>query len=113
MTQVSENQIAFEDLFVRAQAYTARGDLASAEKILLSILREGGPEDSSAQGVQARVALSEVYEEMERQDEADEALLPYESHELDSFPAHLRGLLLLAFGSRAYWHKNYLNSLTL
>ncbi|HYG81891.1 MAG TPA: sigma 54-interacting transcriptional regulator [Pyrinomonadaceae bacterium] len=113
MTLVSENQVAFEDLFVRAQAYTARGDLASAEKILLGLLRDGAPEDSSARAVQTRVALSEVYEEMERQDEADEVLLPYEAHALDSFPAHLRGLLLLAFGSRAYWHKNYLNSLTL
>ena len=113
MTQVSENQIAFEDLFVRAQAYTARGDLASAEKILLGLLRDGVPEDASARAVQTRVALAEVYEEMERHVEADEVLAPYDVRALDPLPAHLRGLLLLAFGSRAYWHKDYTRSLSL
>jgi transcriptional regulator with GAF, ATPase, and Fis domain len=113
MTQVEANLIAFEDLFVRAQAYMARGDLASAEKLLLDLVKDSPEESSSARVVQSRVALAEVYEDMERQGEADEALAPYDAHALNSFPPHLRGLLLLAFGSRAYWHNDFPVSLVL
>jgi transcriptional regulator with GAF, ATPase, and Fis domain len=113
MTQVSANQAAFEDLFVRAQAYMARGDLASAEKLLLELIGENVGEPSTARVVRARVALAEVYEEMERHAEADEALAPYDVYSLEPLTVNLRGLLLLAFGSRAYWQKDFSRSVTL
>jgi transcriptional regulator with GAF, ATPase, and Fis domain len=113
MTQITVSQIAFKDLFVRAQSYMARGDLASAENLLLDLLERIGDEDSSASVVQARVALAEVYEDMERHAEADRALAPYDASALDSFPANLRGLLLLAFGSRAYHQHDLPRSVTL
>jgi transcriptional regulator with PAS, ATPase and Fis domain len=113
MMHVSASQRAFEDLFVRAQAYMARGDLASAEKLLLDLIGESAGDTSSASVVRARVALAEVYEEMERHNEADETLAPYDIYALESFPMNLRGLLLLAFGSRAYWQKDFPRSITL
>jgi transcriptional regulator with GAF, ATPase, and Fis domain len=114
MSQIVVKQIALlKDLFVRAQAYMARGDLASAEKLLLDLIEGSTDENSSAQIVQARVALSEIYEDMERHAEADEALAPYDPSTLDSFPTPLRGLLLLAFGSRAYRQNDFPRSVTL
>jgi transcriptional regulator with GAF, ATPase, and Fis domain len=113
MMQITATQIAFKDLFVRAQAYMARGDLASAEKLLLDLVERSSVENSSARMVQARIALAEVYEDMERHMEADEALAPYDVHSLDSFPPHMRGLLLLAFGSRAYFQNDLPRSVTL
>lgn len=91
----------------------SRGDFASAEKLLLDLLERSTEENSNASVVQARVALVEVYEEMERQREADDALAPYGASALDSFPTHLRGLLLLAFGSRAYYHHELSRSVAL
>ena len=91
----------------------ARGDLASAEKMLLELIGENSGEPSIAHIVRARVALAEVYEEMERDAEADEALAPYDLYSLESLPVNLRGLLLLAFGSRAYSLKDFQRSLTL
>jgi transcriptional regulator with GAF, ATPase, and Fis domain len=113
MMQLTTGQSAFKDLFVRAQAYMARGDLASAEKLLLDIIETVPHENSSAPLVQTRVALSEIYEERERHTEADEALAPYDPFALDSYPAHSRGLLLLAFGSRAYYKNDFPRSVTL
>jgi transcriptional regulator with GAF, ATPase, and Fis domain len=113
MTQIAVKQLALKDLFVRAQAYMARGDLASAEKLLLDLIEGSHEQNSSGQIVQARVALSEIYEDMERHAEADEALAPYDASTLDSFPTNLRGLLLLAFGSRAYWQNDFPRSVTL
>ena len=113
MTQSTVKKIGLKDLFVRAQAYMARGDLASAEKLLLDLIEGSSEENSSWQIVQARVALVEVYEEMERHEEADGALAPYVASTLDSFPTQLRGLLLLAFGSRAYWQNDFPRSVTL
>jgi transcriptional regulator with GAF, ATPase, and Fis domain len=111
--QITVNQVAFKDLFVRAQAYMARGDLASAEKLLLDLV-EGSPDEyKSVRIVQARAALSEIYEDMERHTEADAALAPYDASTLDLFPTHPRGLLLLAFGSRAYWQNDFPRSVTL
>ena len=107
MTQIAAKQVAFKDLFVRAQAYMARGDLASAEKLLLDLIGGSPEESSNGQMVQARVALAEIYEDMERHAEADEALAPYDVYALDSFSTHLRGLLLLAFGSRAYYQNDF------
>jgi transcriptional regulator with GAF, ATPase, and Fis domain len=113
MTQITASHITFKDLFVRAQSYMSRGDLASAEKLLLDLIDRGMGEDSNPSIVQARVALAEVYEDMERHAEADEALAPYDPSVLDSFPAQLRGLLLLAFGSRAYYHQELPRSISL
>jgi transcriptional regulator with GAF, ATPase, and Fis domain len=113
MSQIAVKHIALKDLFVRAQAYMARGDLASAEKLLLNLIIESNEADSDGQIVQARVALAEVYEDMERHAEADEVLAPYDASALDSFQTHLRGLLLLAFGSRAYWQNDFPRSAAL
>ncbi|HYY57745.1 MAG TPA: sigma 54-interacting transcriptional regulator, partial [Pyrinomonadaceae bacterium] len=44
---------------------------------------------------------------------ADEALAPYDVRALDDFAPHLRGLLLVAFGSRAYWQNDFPRSVTL
>jgi transcriptional regulator with GAF, ATPase, and Fis domain/tetratricopeptide (TPR) repeat protein len=113
MPQTSVNQLVPVDLFVHAQACVERGDLAQAEKLLNTIINEGASEISSSRIVQARTALAEVYEGAGRYDEAAEALAPYDPHSLDSFSPHLRGLLLLAFGSRAYWQNDFPRSVTL
>jgi hydrogenase-4 transcriptional activator len=113
MTQTSVNQIAAVDPFVHAQACVERGDLAQAEKLLLTVINEKGAEISSGRIVQARTTLVEVYEGAGRYDEASEALAPYDPLALDSFSPHLRGLLLLAFGSRAYWQNDFPRSVTL
>jgi transcriptional regulator with GAF, ATPase, and Fis domain len=113
MTQSTVKRIGLKDLFVRAQAYMARGDLASAEKLLRDLIEGTSEENSSGQIVQARVCLVEIYEEMERHEEADEALAPYDASTLDAFPTNLRGLLLLAFGSRAYWQNDFPRSVSL
>jgi hydrogenase-4 transcriptional activator len=113
MTQTSVNQIAAVDPFVHAQACVERGDLAQAEKLLLTIIGERDAEISSGRIVQARTTLVEVYEGAGRYDEAAEALAPYDPLALDSFSPHLRGLLLLAFGSRAYWQNDFPRSVTL
>jgi transcriptional regulator with GAF, ATPase, and Fis domain/Tfp pilus assembly protein PilF len=90
-----------------------RGDLAQAEKLLLTLLDEETIEFSSGRIIQAHTTLAEVYEGMGLYDKAAEALAPYDPHELDSFTPHLRGLLLLAFGSRAYWQNDFPRSVTL
>jgi hydrogenase-4 transcriptional activator len=113
MPQTSVNQLVTLDLFVHAQACVERGDLAQAEKLLNTIINEDASEISSSRIVQARTALAEVYEGAGRYDEAAEALAPYDPHSLDSFTPHLRGLLLLAFGSRAYWQNDFPRSVTL
>jgi transcriptional regulator with GAF, ATPase, and Fis domain/Tfp pilus assembly protein PilF len=113
MPQTSVNQLVPVDLFVHAQACVERGDLAQAEKLLNTIINEGASEIASSRIVQARTALAEVYEGAGRYDEAAEALAPYDPHSLDSFSPHLRGLLLLAFGSRAYWQNDFPRSVTL
>ncbi|MDT5061192.1 MAG: hypothetical protein QOH63_1651 [Acidobacteriota bacterium] len=113
MTQTSVNQVAVVDPFVHAQACVERGDLAQAEKLLLTIINERDAEISSGRIVQARTTLVEVYEGVGRYDEAAEALAPYDPLALDAFSPHLRGLLLLAFGSRAYWQNDFPRSVTL
>jgi hydrogenase-4 transcriptional activator len=113
MTQTSVNQLGVEDLFVNAQAFIERGDLAQAETLLLAIINEGSQEISSGRIIQARTALAEIYEGMGRYTDAGEVLAPYDPHELDHLAPHLRGLLLLAFGSRAYWQNDFPRSITL
>jgi transcriptional regulator with GAF, ATPase, and Fis domain len=113
MMQLTASQISSKDLFVRAQAYMARGDLASAEKLLIDLIERSTDDNSSTRMVQARVALAEIYEERERHAEADEALAPYDAKSLDSYPTQLRSLLLLAFGSRAYFQHDFPRSVNL
>ncbi|MDT5122598.1 MAG: hypothetical protein QOC96_2080 [Acidobacteriota bacterium] len=113
MIQTSVNQIVAEDLFVRAQACIERGDLAQAEQLLLSLINESTEETSSGRIIQARTALAEVYESLGRYQAAGEVLAPYDPHTLEPFSPHLRGLLLLAFGSRAYWQNDFPRSVTL
>ena len=90
-----------------------RGDLAGAQKLLLDLIKEGGDSPTSERGIQARVALAEVYEGLGRYDDAAEVLTPYDVHALDGFAPHLRGLLLLAYGSRAYWQNDFPRSVAL
>jgi hydrogenase-4 transcriptional activator len=90
-----------------------RGDLDGAQKLLLDLIKEGADPMASERGVQARVALAEVYEGLGRYEDAGEVLAPYDVHALDTFTPHLRGLLLLAFGSRAYWQNDFPRSVTL
>jgi transcriptional regulator with PAS, ATPase and Fis domain len=113
MTQASLNHIASEDLFVRAQACMERGDLASAEKLLLELIKEGGEDFASARTVSARTALAEVYETLGRHRLADEALAPYAGDELETYAPHERALIFLAKGSRAYWQKDFPRSVAL
>jgi DNA-binding NtrC family response regulator/Tfp pilus assembly protein PilF len=113
MTQTSVDQIASGDPFVQAQTCIERGDLALAEKLLQSLIDEGAEEVSSGRVVQARTALAEVYEGMGRYEEAGEVLAPYNPQELEQFSPHQRGLLLLAYGSRAYWQNDFPRSITL
>src|SRR5947209_19543441 len=103
MTQTSVNQLSAEDLFARARAWTERGDLAQAEQLLLALINEGTVESSSGRSVRARALLAEVYEGLGRYHDAGEVLALYDPHALEQFSPHQRGLLLLAFGSHAYW----------
>ena len=113
MTQISANQPAPVDTLIRAQKSSERGDLAGAEHILRNLVEAGTDAPASERGVQERVALAEVYEGMGRYTEAGAVLAAYDVRTLDEFPAHLRGLLLLAFGSYAYWQNDFSRSVTL
>src|SRR2546423_12544445 len=113
MTQALANQSAPVDRLIRAHRSIERGDLAGAQKLLLDLIKEGADHPMSERGVQARVTLAEVYEGLGRNDDAGEVLALYDVHALDGFPQHLRGLLLLAFGSHAYWLNDFPRSVTL
>ena len=113
MTEISVDQTALVDPLVRAQKSCERGDLAGALKILLELAQETIDAPTSERGIQTRTALAEVYEGLGRYDEAGEVLAPYDVRTLDQIPLHLRGLLLLALGSRAYWQNDFPRSITL
>jgi hydrogenase-4 transcriptional activator len=113
MAQTLANQSAPVDRLIRAQKATERGDLAGAQKLLLDLIKEGADDPASERGVQARVALAEVYEGLGLFADAGEVLAPYNVLALDAFAPHLRGLLTLAFGSRAYWQNDFPRSVTL
>jgi transcriptional regulator with GAF, ATPase, and Fis domain/Tfp pilus assembly protein PilF len=113
MKQLPVHQAAFTDVLIRAQKASERGDLLDARKLLVDLIREGTDAPQSERCVQARTALAEVYEGLAQYEGADEALAPYDVRALDDFPPHLRGLLLLAFGSRAYWQHDFPRSVTL
>ena len=112
MTQTSVNKIGSNDLFVRAQTLIERGDLAQAKALLRSLINETTEGVFSARTVQARTTLAEVYEGLDRYDDAGKVLAPYDLNELDKLSTHPRGLLLLAFGSRAYWQNDFPRSIT-
>ena len=113
MTQTLANQSAPVDRLILAQRGMERGDLAGAQKLLLDLIKEGSDHPASDRGVQARVALAEVYEGLGQYDDAGEVLAPYDVHALEVFAPHLRGLLLLAFGSRAHWQNDFPRAVTL
>ena len=101
------------DRLILAQRDMERGDVAGAQKLLLDLIKEGSDHPASDRGVQTRVALAEVYEGLGQYDDAGEVLAPYDVHALEAFAPHLRGLLLLAFGSRAHWQNDFPRAVTL
>ncbi len=113
MNYVSTNQSIPEDTLIRAQKQSERGDLAGAHKLLIELINDESSPFSAERGVQARVVLAEICEGLGRDKEALETLAPYDVRALDAFPAHLRGLLLLAFGSLAHAENNFPRSVTL
>ncbi len=113
MTRILTNQIVPEDTLTRAQKQGERGDLAGAYKLLLNLINEEASPFDSERGVLARVTLAEVCEGLGQPEEALQALAPYDVHALEAYPSHLRGLLLLAFGSYAFWENDYSRSVTL
>ncbi|HEY0545588.1 MAG TPA: sigma 54-interacting transcriptional regulator [Pyrinomonadaceae bacterium] len=113
MSYVPTNQSVPDDTLIRAQKQSERGDLAGAHNLLLDLIKDEADSLSTERGVQARVALAEICEGLGRRQEAREALAPYDVRALEAFPAHLRGLLLLAFGSYAFWENDFPRSVTL
>ncbi len=113
MTHVLTNQIAPEDTLMRAQKLSERGDLSGAHKLLVNLVNEESTHFEGERGVLARVALAEVCEGLGQYDEALSVLSLYDVHNLNAYPAHLRGLLLLAFGSHAHWENDFPRSVTL
>jgi transcriptional regulator with GAF, ATPase, and Fis domain/tetratricopeptide (TPR) repeat protein len=113
MTQASVNQATFADALVRAQKANDRGDLMGAQKLLLELIATGADGAASERGVLARTLLAEIYEGLGQYEGADETLAPYDIRALDEFAPHLRGLLLVAVGSRAYWQNDFPRSVTL
>lgn len=113
MARTFTNQTASTDTLVLAARSVERGDLLGAQKLLLDLIKESVEGHQSERQVLARTLLTEVYEGLGQYSEADEILFVYNVHALDLYPAHLRGIILLAFGSHAYWHNDFSRSVTL
>jgi hydrogenase-4 transcriptional activator len=113
MTEMPANQTASVDILVRAQKNSERGDLSGAQQLLLKLIAEEDALPEGERGVQARTALAEVCEGLGLYHDAGQALAPYDARALDNYPVHMRGLLLLAFGSHAYWQDDFPRSVTL
>jgi DNA-binding NtrC family response regulator/tetratricopeptide (TPR) repeat protein len=113
MTRIAANQTVPEDSLAHAQKQSERGDLAGAYRLLLEITSEEATPIDSERAVLARVTLAEICEGLGRPEEALRALAPYDVHTLEAFPSHLRGSLLLAFGSYAFWENDFPRSVTL
>ncbi len=113
MTRISTSPIVPDDTLIRAQKQSERGDLTGAYKLLLELINEDSSPFDSDRGVQARVTLAEICEGLGRSEDALQALAPYDVHNLDALPAHQRGLLLLAFGSYAFWENDFPRSVTM
>src|SRR5207253_7489461 len=113
MAQTSANQTASTDTLVLAGRLVERGDLLGAQKLLLDLIKESMEAAASERQVMARTLLTEVYEGLGQYSEASEILSVYNVHALDLYPPHLRGIILLAFGSHAYWQNDFPRSITL
>ncbi len=113
MAQISANQTASTDTLVLAGRSVERGDLEGAQKLLLDLIKESTDGPASERQVQARTLLSTVHEGLGQYNEAGRILAVYNVHALDPFPAHSRGLILLAFGAHAYWQNDFSRSVTL
>jgi tetratricopeptide (TPR) repeat protein len=113
MAQAPVNQILSADLLVSAQKQIERGELESAEHVLLDAIKQADAQAVSERTVRARVMLAEVYEGLGRYKEVEPLLANYNLHALDEYPAYLRGLLLLAFGSYSCWTNEFSRSVTL
>ncbi len=113
MNQLSLNSSASIDALARAQKSSERGELIAAQKLLHELLEESADASASERQVLTRTLLAEVCEGLGHYDEASTALAPYDPQTLDLYPPHLRGLLLVAFGSRAYWQNDFSRSITL
>ncbi|MFN2454312.1 MAG: sigma 54-interacting transcriptional regulator [Pyrinomonadaceae bacterium] len=113
MAQLSLNAFIPADALARAQKNNERGELAAAQKLLDHLLKESTDTPASERQIHARTLLAEICEGLGRNDEASAALAPYDPQSLDLHPPHLRGLLLVAFGSQAYWQNDFPRSLTL
>ncbi|HEV7844338.1 MAG TPA: tetratricopeptide repeat protein, partial [Pyrinomonadaceae bacterium] len=113
MTQISVNPIFHADLLIRAQKHVERGELESAESLLLELVKEEAARPNGERMLRALVLLGEVYEGLGRAADTGALLASYDLHALDEYPSHLRGLLLLAFGSHAYSQNEFSRSVTL
>ncbi|HEY0385193.1 MAG TPA: tetratricopeptide repeat protein, partial [Pyrinomonadaceae bacterium] len=113
MAQISVNHIFPADILVRAQKHIEHGELENAETLLLDLIKNEAAPAQSERMIRARAMLGEVYEGLGRYKDAGALLAPYDLHALDEYPAYLRGLLMLAFGSQAYWQNEFSRSATL
>lgn len=113
MAQIPVNQKIPADILVLAQKSFEHGELESAEHLLLDLIQAEADHPASERMIRARTMLAEVYEGLGRYMDAGALLSPYDLHALDQYPAHLRGLILLAFGSHAYWQNEFSRSVTL
>ncbi|HKS30751.1 MAG TPA: sigma 54-interacting transcriptional regulator [Pyrinomonadaceae bacterium] len=113
MTRTFTNEVASTDTLVLAARSVERGDLLGAQKLLLDLIKESTEGAASERQVLARTLLTEVYEGLGQYGEAGEVLSVYNVHALELYPSHLRGIILLAFGSQAYWHNDFSRSVTL
>ncbi|HEX8177031.1 MAG TPA: sigma 54-interacting transcriptional regulator [Pyrinomonadaceae bacterium] len=113
MSRTFTNETASTDTLVLAARSVERGDLLGAQKLLLDLIKESVEGATSERQVLARTLLTEVYEGLGQYAEAGEILSVYNVHALELYPPHLRGIILLAFGSQAYWHNDFSRSVTL
>jgi hydrogenase-4 transcriptional activator len=113
MARTFINQPASTDTLVLAARLVERGDLLGAQKLLLDLIKESAEGPASERQVLARTLLTEVYEGLGQYLEAGEILSVYNVHALELYQPHLRGIILLAFGSHAYWHNDFSRSVTL
>jgi hydrogenase-4 transcriptional activator len=113
MSRTAANQTASTDTHFLAVRAVERGDLLGAQKLLLDLIKESVEGPASERQVLARTLLAEVYEGLGQYNETGEILSVYNVHALDLYPPHLRGIILLAFGSHAYWQNDFSRSITL
>jgi len=101
------------DALAAAQNSSGRGELAAARELLENALKASMDAPVHERQIQVRTLLAEICENLGRHQQAGDALAPYDPQTLDAFPPHLHGLLLVAFGSYAYWQNDFPRSVTL